>query len=364
MGLSIPGLRESLNINEINLDSLVITYETTNFEVPTMYNIVSNKLISDGNFNISKISTIYDKVDNLQEGIDKINEGSQNLSDGLTLLKNTLTSSLSALDDTSDALTSSEVSYIKETAVNSTLNQMKANIITDENGNVLGSKDENVNTIVTNSVKKAALNYLASINEEGNANTYLTIMTKMQNNIELNDEEKVFAYTHKDTLTILGIVINASEVSAKDVSTNISTYVASSVAGNVSESVAKTVANNVKSVAVENTKKSLNELLNAITKLDNGALTLNEGITKYNNEGISEISKIVNNNVKEYEIRLNELNKLAKEYKTIEDKPVSSKDETKFIMVVDGQKKEEKTSVNENKETKTSLWTKIKNLFK
>ena len=364
VGLSIPGLRESLNINEINLDSLVITYETTNFEVPTMYNIVSNKLISDGNFNISKISTIYDKVDNLQEGIDKINEGSQNLSDGLTLLKNTLTSSLSALDDTSDALTSSEVSYIKETAVNSTLNQMKANIITDENGNVLGSKDENVNTIVTNSVKKAALNYLASINEEGNANTYLTIMTKMQNNIELNDEEKVFAYTHKDTLTILGIVINASEVSAKDVSTNISTYVASSVAGNVSESVAKTVANNVKSVAVENTKKSLNELLNAIIKLDNGALTLNEGITKYNNEGISEISKIVNNNVKEYEIRLNELNKLAKEYKTIEDKSVSNKDETKFIMVVDGQKKEEKTSVNENKETKTSLWTKIKNLFK
>lgn len=31
---------------------------------------------------------------------------------------------------------------------------MKENIITDENGNVIGSKDENVNTIVTNSVKR------------------------------------------------------------------------------------------------------------------------------------------------------------------------------------------------------------------
>lgn len=364
VGLSIPGLRESLNINEINLDSLVITYDTTKFEVPTMYNIVSNKLISDGNFNLSKISTIYDKVGDIQEGINKINEGSKELSDGLTLLKNTLNTSLSALDSSSQALTSSEVSYIKETAINSTLNQMKENIITDENGNVIGSKDENVNTIVTNSVKKAILNYLASINEEGNENTYLTIMTKMQNNIELTDEEKVFAYSHKDILTILGIVVNASQVSAKDVSTNISTYVAKSVAGSVSENVATTVANKVKNAALESTKNSLTGLLNAITKLDNGASLLNNGITKYNNEGISAITSLVNNNVKEYEIRLNELNKLAKEYKTIEDKHLSNNDETKFIMVVDGEKQKDTVKENTTKETKTSLWTKIKNLFK
>lgn len=364
VGLSIPGLRESLNINEINLDSLVITYDTTKFEVPTMYNIVSNKLISDGNFNLSKISTFYDKVGDLQEGIDKINEGSKELSDGLTLLKNTLNTSLSALDSSTQTLTSNEVSYIKETAINSTLNQMKENIITDENGNVIGSKDENVNTIVTNSVKKAILNYLASINEEESANTYLTIMTKMQNNIELTDEEKVFAYTHKDTLTILGIVVNASQVSAKDVSTNISTYVAKSVAGSVSENVATTVANKVKNAALESTKKSLTDLLSAITKLDNGASLLNNGITKYNNEGISAITSLVNNNVKEYEIRLNELNKLAKEYKTIEDKHLSNNDETKFIMVVDGEKQKNTVKENTTKETKTSLWTKIKNLFK
>lgn len=364
VGLSIPGLRESLNINEINLDSLVITYDTTKFEVPTMYNIVSNKLISDGNFNLSKISTIYDKVGDLQEGIDKINEGSKELSDGLTLLKNTLNTSLSALDSSTQTLTSNEVSYIKETAINSTLNQMKENIITDKNGNVIGSKDENVNTIVTNSVKKAILNYLASINEEGNANTYLTIMTKMQNNIELTDEEKVFAYSHKDTLTILGIVVNASEVSAKDVSTNISTYVAKSVAGSVSENVATTVANKVKNAALESTKNSLTDLLSAITKLDDGASLLNNGITKYNNEGISAITSLVNNNVKEYEIRLNELNKLAKEYKTIEDKYLSNNDETKFIMVVDGEKQKDTVKENTTKETKTSLWTKIKNLFK
>ncbi len=364
VGLSIPGLSESLNLNEINLDSLVITYDTTNFEVPTMYNIVSNKLISDGNFNLSKLDTIYDKVSELQEGIDKINEGSKELSDGLTLLKNTLTSSLSALDSSTEALSSSEISYIKETAVNSTLNQMKENIITDENGNVLGSKDENVSAIVTNSVKKAVLNYLTSINEESNIDTYLTIMTKMQSNIELGDEEKVFAYTHKDTLTILGIVVNASEVSAKDVSTNISTYVAKNVAGSVSESVASAVANEVKSVALASTKNSLNELLSAITKLEEGATLLNNGITTYNNEGISAITSLVNVNVKEYEIRLNELNKLAKEYKTIEDKHLSNNDETKFIMVVDGEKQKDTVKENTTKETKTSLWTKIKNLFK
>ena len=364
VGLAIPGLKESLNINELSLDSLVITYETTNFEVPTMYNVISNKLISDGNFNISKINTLYEKVESLQDGIDKINEGSKSLSDGLSLLKNTLITSLSSLDDNSSALTDNEVSYIKESAINSTLNTMKTNLIVDANGNVIGSKDENVNNIVSSSVKKAALNYLQSVNEEENLNTYLTVMTKMQNNIELSDEEKLFAYTHKDTLTILGIVVNASTISAKEVSTNISTYVAKSVAASVSESVAKNVADEVKKEAIQSTKESLNELLGAITKLDNGATTLNDGITKYNKEGISAISNIVNSNVKEYETRLNEINKLAKEYKTIEEKSISNEDETKFILVVDGQKKEETVKNSETKEVKTSLWTKIKNLFK
>ena len=124
------------------------------------------------------------------------------------------------------------------------------------------------------------------------------------------------------------------------------------------------MANKVKNAALESTKNSLTDLLSAITKLDDGASLLNNGITKYNNEGISAITSLVNNNVKEYEIRLNELNKLAKEYKTIEDKYLSNNDETKFIMVVDGEKQKDTVKENTTKETKTSLWTKIKNLFK
>lgn len=112
------------------------------------------------------------------------------------------------------------------------------------------------------------------------------------------------------------------------------------------------MANKVKNAALESTKNSLTDLLNAITKLDNGASLLNNGITKYNNEGISAITSLVNNNVKEYEIRLNELNKLAKEYKTIEDKYLSNNDETKFFMVVDGEKQKDTVKENTTKETK------------
>ena len=54
----------------------------------------------------------------------------------------------------------------------------------------------------------------------------------------------------------------------------------------------------------------------------------------------------------------------TKEYKTIEDKRLSNNDETKFIMVVDGEKQKDTVKENTTKETKTSLWTKIKNLFK
>lgn len=356
VGLSIPGLRESLNINEINLDSLVITYDTTKFEVPTMYNIVSNKLISDGNFNLSKISTIYDKVDALEDNMDKLESGAKNLNDAVTLLKNMVLESVNK----DNSLSKEQIELIKKEAVNSTLKTMKESLVIDENGNVISSKDENVNNIVSSSVQKAALNYLNSINEMDNANMYLTLITKLANNIELSEEEKIFAYTHNDTLNTLKIVINTSTISAKEVSTNISNYVAQ----NVSEKVSENIAINISNTYNEKTKESLNELLNGIIKLSNGSTSLYEGVNKYNNEGIKVISDLVNQNVKKYEIRLNEMSKLAKEYKTIEDKSLSSNDETKFVLVVDGQKKKESVKINSSKETKTSLWTKIKNLFK
>lgn len=356
VGLSIPGLRESLNINEINLDSLVITYDTTKFEVPTMYNIVSNKFISDGNFNLSKISTIYDKVDALEDNMDKLESGAKNLNDAVTLLKNMVLESVNK----DNSLSKEQIELIKKEAVNSTLKTMKESLVIDENGNVISSKDENVNNIVSSSVQKAALNYLNSINEMDNANMYLTLITKLANNIELSEEEKIFAYTHNDTLNTLKIVINTSTISAKEVSTNISNYVAQ----NVSEKVSENIAINISNTYNEKTKESLNELLNGIIKLSNGSTSLYEGVNKYNNEGIKVISDLVNQNVKKYEIRLNEMSKLAKEYKTIEDKSLSSNDETKFVLVVDGQKKKESVKINSSKETKTSLWTKIKNLFK
>ena len=88
VGLTFPGMQESLNIDKDTLEiptSIEITMETTNFEMNNIINYTTPKLIEDSELDIfSKLDDIYSKVETLQSASKQIENGAKTLSDGTT----------------------------------------------------------------------------------------------------------------------------------------------------------------------------------------------------------------------------------------------------------------------------------------
>jgi len=88
-----------------------------------------------------------------------------------------------------------------------------------------------------------------------------------------------------------------------------------------------------------------------------------EIIEKYNNEGIAVLYNY-SKQVESMESKLKSLVKLGEEYQTFTMKEDSVKGNTKFILIVDGEKAKEEVKNTKTKDSKVTFWTKVKDLFK
>ncbi len=103
VGLSSPGLYESLDIDELKgFDTVEINYDTDNFELNSIYSAASARLYDNSDIDIfGNINKLYGSINSLQsnmdtiiEGANELNEGSKKLADGTNQLNdgvNTLT---------------------------------------------------------------------------------------------------------------------------------------------------------------------------------------------------------------------------------------------------------------------------------
>ena len=86
MGMSMPGLQESLNIkkSEIDIpDTVEITMETTKFELGNIITFVTPKIIENSDLEIfDKLDGIYSKVETLKNSAKQIEEGANSLKEG------------------------------------------------------------------------------------------------------------------------------------------------------------------------------------------------------------------------------------------------------------------------------------------
>ena len=105
------------------------------------------------------------------------------------------------------------------------------------------------------------------------------------------------------------------------------------------------------------------DLVAGVEELSKGIAYLNEGITKFNDEGINKVSGLVNTNLKKTTSRLKALINLGNNYNSFDDSN-NIETSTKFVMVVDSVKAPtpKKDTVKEVK--KESFWDRIINLFK
>ena len=389
VGISAPGLYESLNLEELKgLDTITINYDTKSFELSNIYSVVTTKLLESSDLSkFDKLDTLYESTSKLQDNMNLICKGSNTLSQGSTTLLTELKSSINTISkDKSDALSDEQISSITKTTLD-TIDKTYTNKYKEAIANsaweevkksMQNSSDKTVEGYVKEAVTNAVTNYIETNYKEdydkciagqleysktGVANENLLSCkvieeVKNSNEVKLITEAALSASSSVANKTSMYIAENVS----KSVSVNTSAETAKKTATMVSESVSKNVSNAVKDTILKNTISSLNELYTGISKLDSGIKELDTSLNAYNEQGINEISNIVNNNVKTLSNNVKELTKLANNYKSYGGSKTNGS--TKFIMVIDSKKKEEEKQIVNKEETKLTLFQRIVNLFK
>lgn len=389
VGISAPGLYESLNLEELKgLDTITINYDTKSFELSNIYSVVTTKLLESSDLSkFDKLDTLYESTSKLQDNMNLICKGSNTLSQGSTTLLTELKSSINTISkDKSDALSDEQISSITKTTLD-TIDKTYTNKYKEAIANsaweevkksMQNSSDKTVEGYVKEAVTNAVTNYIETNYKEdydkciagqleysktGVANENLLSCkvieeVKNSNEVKLITEAALSASSSVANKTSMYIAENVS----KSVSVNTSVETAKKTATMVSESVSKNVSNAVKDTILKNTISSLNELYTGISKLDSGIKELDTSLNAYNEQGINEISNIVNNNVKTLSNNIKELTNLANNYKSYGGSKTNGS--TKFIMVIDSKKKEEEKQIVNKEETKLTLFQRIINLFK
>ena len=389
VGISAPCLYESLNLEELKgLDTITINYDTKSFELSNIYSVVTTKLLESSDLSkFDKLDTLYESTSKLQDNMNLICKGSNTLSQGSTTLLTELKSSINTISkDKSDALSDEQISSITKTTLD-TIDKTYTNKYKEAIANsaweevkksMQNSSDKTVEGYVKEAVTNAVTNYIETNYKEdydkciagqleysktGVANENLLSCkvieeVKNSNEVKLITEAALSASSSVANKTSMYIAENVS----KSVSVNTSAETAKKTATMVSESVSKNVSNAVKDTILKNTISSLNELYTGISKLDSGIKELDTSLNAYNEQGINEISNIVNNNVKTLSNNVKELTKLANNYKSYGGSKTNGS--TKFIMVIDSKKKEEEKQIVNKEETKLTLFQRIINLFK
>lgn len=389
VGISAPGLYESLNLEELKgLDTITINYDTKSFELSNIYSVVTTKLLESSDLSkFDKLDTLYESTSKLQDNMNLICKGSNTLSQGSTTLLTELKNSINTISkDKSDALSDEQINGITKTTLD-TIDKTYTNKYKEAIANsaweevkksMQNSSDKTVEGYVKEAVTNAVTNYIETNYKEdyekciagqleysktGVANENLLSCkvieeVKNSNEVKLITEAALSASSSVANKTSMYVAENVS----KSVSVNTSVETAKKTATMVSESVSKNVSNAVKDTILKSTVSSLNELYTGISKLDSGIKELDTSLNTYNEQGINEISNIVNNNVKTLSNNVKELTKLANNYKSYGGSKTNGS--TKFIMVIDSKKKEEEKQIVNNEETKLTLFQRIINLFK
>lgn len=377
-----PGLYESLDIDSLKaIDETVIEYETTNFSLPTMYFFVTPKLISSSDINaLDNIDDLYDKANLLQSNMDKINAGANSLKEGSNKLKDALKEKVTTINNTENTLSSEDIDKIKEAVLEGVNNKY-----TDEYKKAIGdmayqevldsiSSDDTISKALQDSIEEYIQNTLKEYFYE---QAKICQMAKLKEE-EMTEDETLSCMMYQSDKVKQDMGNMLGEVSLKTLNTSndlvlpnivkkiaieTSSKTAKETALNVAEDVSQTVSKNIFQGTKQELTKSLNELLSGVTSIDDGVNNLQSGITKFNEEGIRNLTNIVNNDLKQNTSKLEKLVSLGEEYKTVNNESIESEDEVKFIYVIKGEENKTDVKIDNNVTNKTTLWERIKNIF-
>lgn len=379
VGLAVPGLYESLDISELEgMDQITVTFDTTKFELPSMYSLITPKLIEEEDFQIfDRLDSLYATTSTLQNSMNQLQEGAASLLDGTTKLQDgsgQLYESLTVVTQKLEEIRQGTVQLdagLKQ--ILSELENAKASLMNKGTESLTSLKQ----LIVTNTETIQKLQegnrqllegytayHLDSISYEDllavdQMNLY-NIKFSYENNYEANTQMIYLLSKNNEALqSTLEILSNTSGEITKMIE-EVQGYLKQIEAG--ANKLVDGTQQLKQGVGLLTSKSQ--EFTEGMNTLYKGEKTLHEGLTKFNQEGISKLSGAVLGKVQGLTEKLEKLVQLGQQYETFTMKNENTNGSTKFVYVIDGvkaPKEEKKVSVVKEKET---LWTRIKNLFR
>lgn len=340
MGIALPGLQESLNINNADIkipSNIEITMDVEEFELGNIITFVTPKVLEEKDLKfLDQLDEIYNQVNTLQDASSQIQEGSVSLAEGTNQLASgtrelkegsniayngakqmkteVIKETNQLAHDKSDALDSKTLNAIGEQAKQSASlsNAQKAQI---------GNQAQDVAKQTIQNQKEA----IGKKAEDQVANLVLTAEQKQQiaKNVELGLEaNNNYKALSPDQQAIVlqfsqSSAITAAETTArqtaKQVANNVAQSVAEEVVGSVANSTAQTVAQTTatqtaqtvattiaEQVANEVKAKAQSQVVAQMNTLGEGLNQLTEGLNSLNNgtnslqEGAKELNQGAN----------------------------------------------------------------------
>lgn len=341
VGISTPGLYESLKIDELkDLNKITISYDTKDFSLSSIYSVVTPKVLESSDLKVfDKMTSLFQNTALLQDSINQIEAGAKELLNGSNSIKNGTEQVYTNLVTVSEKLKEIENGTI---SIDNGLKEMITKLEEAKKGLSLISNSSQISTI--NALIEQDKNTIDALKGDITANANLIQL--LEGNKQALEQT---LQTLSATSTTLNSLIDTLISNLKQIEQGVSTL--SSGTTKLQEATAILAS-------------KTNELDKGAKELYSGMTTLNNGITKFNQEGISKITSIGNGSLNVLETKVKTLVKLGEDYETFTMK--SSKDEgtTKFVLVVDSKKKVVKEVKQEKKTEKVTLLDRIINLFK
>ena len=355
---STPGLYESLKIDDLKgLDTITIEYTTTSYEFTNIYTIATSNLFDEmDTSSFSDLNKIYNSVNKLSTSTKTLVNGSNKLKSGISAYSegfNKYNNGMKSLDTNVKSLSE------KYNALNSgiqTLNEQVKGLSTYTGSIVKLATSINTLSTKTNELAKQSEllsttvdNTLSTMTKHIETLTYIKETTTDENTKALLEEEITNLQKSIDfkTLTSMKTNIDNLNTALQALNKNVSTLASSS----------KDLIDNVDKLApsvnylAENSNKmneGIKELSSSVTYLSSlsdtfnsknneilkGATDLYNGLNKFNKEGISKITSVLNGKVKTSTKKIEKLIDLGNGYNSFSMKNKNTDGKTKFIMMV------------------------------
>ncbi len=284
-GISAPGLYESTNLSNFkDLDTLTISYKTTDFSTNEIYFVITPKLLSEVDLSTldkvdslnSSLNLLQDSMNQLESGANKLNDGTASLKDGV----NKLNSGTKSARDGSKKLNDGASSL--NSGIKQSLDGAKA--LADGTGKV----DTNLQTIIAG-IKEQENNLTAK-------SSAMQEQLKQVTELQQNNQATIDKLTTGNQQIAAGVDAKVSkylDITSNDFSTKLE-YAHSNalIDDNTYKTLAASYDNNVGLITLLTYNKTsintmVDSLKSSLSEINTALTTLDGYLSRLQNEGTS-----------------------------------------------------------------------------